>query len=180
VGLGKTFGQIIAEANPGVTIGLIPCAVGGTPIDAWQPGVFYKPTKSHPWDDTVKRVEIALKAGTLKGILWHQGEGDSDSKLAEAYQAKLHDLVNRLRELVKVPDAPFIAGQMGQFAEAPWNAEKMLVDKAHQDLPKSVPHTAFVNSEGLHHKGDKIHFNAAACRDLGKRYAAAYLKMTKE
>ena len=30
VGLGKTFGQLIAEANPGVTIGLIPCAVGGS------------------------------------------------------------------------------------------------------------------------------------------------------
>lgn len=51
----KIFGQIIAEANSGVTIGLIPCAVGGTPIDAWQPGVFYPPTKSRPWDDTVKR-----------------------------------------------------------------------------------------------------------------------------
>lgn len=66
------------------------------------------------------------------------------------------------------------------IAEAPWNAEKKLVDKAHQDLPKSVHHTAFVNSEGLHHKGDKIHFNAAACRELGKHYAAAYLKMSKE
>lgn len=69
---------------------------------------------------------------------------------------------------------------MGQFAEAPWNAEKKLVSKAHQDLPKSVPHTVFVNSEGLHHTGDKIHFNAAACRELGKRSAAAHLKMTKE
>src|SRR5437868_6426054 len=63
VGLGKTFGQIIAEANPGVTIGLIPCAVGGSPIDAWKPGVFYPPTKSYPWDDMVKRVELALPKG---------------------------------------------------------------------------------------------------------------------
>lgn len=180
VGLGKTFGRIIAEANPGVTIGLIPCVVGETPIGAWQPGVFYPPTKSHPWDDTVKRVEIALKAGTLKGILWHQGEGGLNSRVAEAYQAKLHDLVKRLRELVKLPDVPFIAGQMGQFGEAPWNAEKKLVDKAHQYLPKSVPHTAFVNSGGGNHKGDKIHFDAAAGRGLGQRYGAAYLKMTGE
>ena len=28
VGLGKTFATLIAEANPDVTIGLIPCAVG--------------------------------------------------------------------------------------------------------------------------------------------------------
>lgn len=180
VGLGKTFGKIVAEATPGVTIGLIPCAVGGSPIDSWQPGVFYPPTKSHPWDDTVKRVETALKAGTIKGILWHQGESDSKPELAEAYEAKLHDLVKRLRELVKVPNAPFIAGQMGKFAEAPWTPEKVIVDKAHQDLPKSVPHTAFVSAEGLNHKGDKVHFDSAAYRELGKRYAEAYLKMIKE
>lgn len=179
VGLGKTFGQIVAEANPDVTIGLIPCAVGGSPIDAWKPGVFYPPTKSHPWDDMVKRVEAALPAGTLKGILWHQGESDSTAKDAPVYEAKLHDLIKRLRELVKVPDVPFIAGQMGKFDGVPWNPEKEIVDKAHQSLPNKVPHTAFVSAEGLKHKGDKVHFDAASYRELGKRYAEAYLKMTK-
>ncbi|MFO1481913.1 MAG: sialate O-acetylesterase [Verrucomicrobiaceae bacterium] len=179
VGLGKTFGQIVAEANPDVTIGLIPCAVGGSPIDAWKPGVFYPPTKSHPWDDMVKRVEAALPAGTLKGILWHQGESDSTAKDAPVYEAKLHDLIKRLRELVKVPDVPFIAGQMGKFDGVPWNPEKEIVDKAHQSLPNKVPHTAFVSAEGLKHKGDKVHFDAASYRELGKRYADAYLKMAK-
>ena len=179
VGLGKTFGQIIAEANPGVTIGLIPCAVGGSPIDTWKPGVFYPATKSHPWDDMVKRVELALPAGTIKGILWHQGESDSQPGLAETYADKLHDLVKRLRELVKSPDVPFIAGQMGMFEGVPWKPETVLVDKAHRELPKEVPHTAFVTAEGLNHKGDKVHFDSAAYRELGKRYAAAFLKMTK-
>jgi len=179
VGLGKTFGQIIAEANPGVTIGLIPCAVGGSPIDAWKPGVFYPATKSHPWDDMVKRVELALPAGTIKGILWHQGESDSLPGLAETYAGKLQDLVKRLRELVKAPEVPFIAGQMGMFDGVPWKPETILVDKAHRELPKEVPHTAFVTAEGLNHKGDKVHFDAAAYRELGKRYAAAFLKMGK-
>lgn len=179
VGLGKTFGQIIAKANPGVTVGLIPCAVGGSPIDTWKPGVYYPATKSHPWDDMVKRVETALPAGTLKGILWHQGESDSSTGLAENYGPKLHDLVERLRTLVKSPDVPFIAGQMGMFDGVPWNPEKVLVDKATRDLTKEVPHTAFVSAEGLKHKGDKVHFDSAAFRELGKRYAAAYLKMTK-
>ncbi|OYW72400.1 MAG: acetylxylan esterase [Verrucomicrobia bacterium 12-59-8] len=179
VGLSKTFGQIIAEANPGVTIGLVPCAVGGSPIDAWKPGVFYPPTKSHPWDDMVKRVEAALPVGTLKGILWHQGESDSTAELAPAYAAKLHDLIKRLRELVKTPDAPLIAGQMGIFDGAPWSPAKKVVDQAHRDLPKEVPHTAYVTAAGLNHKGDKIHFDSAAYRELGKRYATAFLQMTK-
>lgn len=179
VGLGKTFGQEIAQANPDVTIGLIPCAVGGSPIDTWKPGVFYAATKSHPWDDMVKRVETALPAGTLKGILWHQGESDSKPDLAPAYEAKLHDLVKRLREQVKAPQAPFIAGQMGKFDGVPWSPEAVVVDQAHQNLPTKVPHTAFVSAEGLQHKGDKIHFDSASFRELGKRYAAAFLKMTK-
>ena len=31
VGPGLAFGKAMAEAEPGVTIGLVPCAVGGTP-----------------------------------------------------------------------------------------------------------------------------------------------------
>ncbi len=179
VGLGKTFGEIIAKANPGATIGLIPCAVGGSPIDSWKPGVFYPPTKSYPWDDMVKRVELALPAGTLKGILWHQGESDSTAELAPAYAAKMHDLIKRLRALVKLPEVPFIAGQMGKFDDSPWTREKISVDQVHLGLPKQVPHTAFVTAQGLNHKGDKVHFDAAAYRELGKRYAAAFLQMSK-
>lgn len=179
VGLGKTFGQIVAEANPGVTIGLIPCAVGGSPISTWKPGAFYSGTKTHPWDDMAKRVELALPAGTLKGILWHQGESDSNDKDAPGYEARLHNLVTRFRELVKAPDVPFIAGQMGKFDDVPWSPDKTTVDKAHQDLATKVPHTAYVSAEGLKHKGDKVHFDSASFRELGKRYAEAYLKMTK-
>ena len=48
VGLGRTFGITLAGATPGVTIGLIPCAVGGSPIDSWRPGAFYQATRFEP------------------------------------------------------------------------------------------------------------------------------------
>lgn len=179
VGLGKTFGQIIAEANPGVTVGLIPCAVGGSPIDAWKPGVYYPATKSYPWDDMQKRVALALPAGTLKGILWHQGEADSKPELAQAYEPKLHDLIARFRQEVKAPEVPFVAGQMGKFKDLPWKPEAVLVDQAHQSVASKISNTAFVSAEGLNHKGDKIHFDSPSFRELGRRYAEVYLKMLK-
>jgi hypothetical protein len=49
-----------------------------------------------------------------------------------------------------------------------------MVDKAHRELPGRVKGTAYVSSEGLMHKGDKLHFDAASYRELGRRYAAAY------
>lgn len=177
VGLGRTFGIKMAEATPGVTIGLIPCAVGGSPIDTWSPGVFYAATKSHPWDDAIKRAKLALSAGTLKGILWHQGESDSTAALAPGYEAKLHDLIGRLRAELQAPEVPFIAGQMGQFPESPWEEARKLVDKAHQELPTKVKLTGFVNSASLMHKGDKIHFDSASYREFGKRYAEVFLKV---
>lgn len=179
VGLGRSFARVLTDRKPGVTIGLIPCAVGGSPIDSWKPGEFYPPTQSHPWDDMVKRTVPALSLGVLKGILWHQGESDCKPELAPAYEAKLHDLVRRFRELVKAPDVPFIAGQMGRFPDVPWTPEIETVDRAHQTLPEKVPGCAFVSADGLNHKGDKIHFDSPAYRELGRRYAEAWLKLSR-
>lgn len=179
VGLGRTFGLELAAAQPDVTIGLIPCAVGGSPIDTWRPGVFYQATKSHPWDDALRRAKHALPAGTLKGILWHQGESDSSRDLAPAYERKLHDLVARFRKELDAPAVPFIAGQLGQFPDNPWSEFRAVVDRAHRELPAKVKHTAFVSSDGLTHKGDKVHFNAESYREFGRRYAKAYRELTE-
>jgi hypothetical protein len=40
--------------------------------------------------------------------------------------------------------------------------------------------TAFVNSDALGHNGDFVHFDAAAYRELGRRYAASFLKFSRE
>lgn len=180
VGLGRTFGMIVADADPSITVGLIPCAVGGSPIDVWTPGAYYTATKSHPWDDAIARAKLALKAGTLKGILWHQGESNSNAKDAPEYQVKLDDLVARFRREFSAPDVPFIVGGLGKFDEVPWDAPREQVDRALRGLPQRVPHTAFVGSEGLKHKGDKVHFDAAGYREFGRRYAAAYQKLTAQ
>ena len=176
-GLGRTFGIRMAETKPHAHIGLIPCAAGGSPIRTWEPGGYHGQTKSHPWDDAIARAKAAMEHGTLKGILWHQGESDSNEKDAPAYEEKLHDLVARFRKELGAPDVPFIAGQMGIFAERPWSDAKKQVDQAHRDLPRKIHNTAFVSADGLGHKGDKIHFSASSFRTLGHRYAKAYFAM---
>ncbi|QDU29338.1 Carbohydrate acetyl esterase/feruloyl esterase precursor [Anatilimnocola aggregata] len=178
VGLGKTFGKVIADANPEITVGLIPCAVGGSPIDSWKPGVFYKATNSHPWDDAIRRAKLAQEKGVLKGMLWHQGESDSSAKSAPAYGDKLQKLVGAFRQELQA-DVPFLVGQLGQYDDVPWDDNRKIVDQAHRDLAKQVKQAAFVPSDGLKHKGDKVHFDSAGLREFGKRYADAYLKLAK-
>ena len=180
VGVGRTFGILYAQSHPRVTVGLIPCAAGGSPIAAWEPGGYHPQTKSHPYDDALRRGRNALRSGVLKGILWHQGESDAKPGQAEVYEKKLHAMVARFRKELAAPGVPFLAGQLGQFAERPWNDAKRRVDAAHRSLAGSVPHSAFVSSDGLTHKGDQVHFDAKSYRELGKRYAATYKKLAAE
>ena len=158
---------------------MIPCAHGGSPIASWRPGEYYKPTKGHPWDNAIRLTNEALQAGTLKGILWHQGESDSEPETCGVYELKLHLLINKFREAFDAPQLPFIAGQMGQFEERPWDSARKMVDSAHRLLPHHVDHTAFVNSNGLKHQGDEVHFDSAGYRELGRRYAKAYQALGK-
>ena len=179
VGVGRSFAREIAKTDRSITVGLIPCAVGGSPIDTWKPGAIHKSTKIHPWDEAMKRAKHALKTGTLKGILWHQGESDSKAGLSETYEGKLHDLITRFRRELNGKNVPFIAGQMGQFEEKrPWNEHKKSVDQVHRKLGAKVIRAAFVNSDGLKDK-DGVHFDAASYRELGRRYAKAYFDITE-
>ena len=172
VGPGLSFGVAMAEANPNVRIGLVPCAVGGTSISRWQPGAYDEPTKTHPYDDAVQRIENAMRCGVVKGMLWHQGESDSNPADAAVYLPKLAELIARIRKLTGQPDLPVVAGELGQYKEVykPINAEL-------QKLSSEVPHTALATSEGLADKGDHTHFDGASADEYGRRYATRMLKL---
>ena len=179
VGLGRTFGIVLAEKNTGIAVGLIPCAVGGSPISAWQPGQYYEPANSYPYDDALRRTRAAMKYGVIKGILWHQGESDAKPGNAEVYEVKLHILIQRFRNELNNPELPFIAGQLGIHPDKSINYSKELVNSALKSLPEKVKYTGFVSSEGFTFNKDNVHFDSKSLREFGRRYAEVYLKITE-
>jgi hypothetical protein len=174
VGPGLTFGKILAERDPRVRIGLIPSAVGGSPITAWRPGCLYHETGSHPYDDALRRARLALIQGVLKAILWHQGESDSEPGEAELYEERLVALIAALRRELGQPDLPFVVGTLGDFFVSD-NPAGRVVNAALRRIVQRVPHTACIDAAGLTHGGDNLHFSAEAARELGRRYAQALL-----
>lgn len=176
-GIGKPFAEIIASKNPSITIGLIPAACGGSSINSWQPGKFWSQTKSHPWDDSIARARLAMENGTLKAILWHQGEGDSSATNAPLHKQQLIDLINRFRKELNAPDLPFIIGQLGRFPAKPWSAEREMVDAAHQAVAKELKNVRFVPIENPESIGDHLHFDTPTLRRLAEGYASAYLEL---
>ncbi len=171
-GPGLAFAKEIAKQNPEIRIGLVPTAVGGSGIQTWVPGGYHEKTGLYPWDDAVRRLRVAMQSGELKAVLWHQGESDSRPESANLYEARLHDLIRRFRNVAGNDKLPFIVGQLGQFKE--WSDGRQLVNAVHENVPAHFENTRFVSSDDLTHIGDKTHFDAASARELGRRYADAY------
>lgn len=172
VGLGTTFGKVMAAANPDVVIGLIPCAVGGTTVSQWQKGA----APVEPWGklyaNAIERAKRAQRDGVLMGILWHQGEGDASTANTAAYQERLTALVADFRTDLDAPEVPFVAGMLGVWEPAR-HAGRQAFNENLANLPSWFPKAAVVDSAGLEHRGDNTHFNSAALREFGRRYAVA-------
>lgn len=179
VGLGTTFGKVMAGRNPNAVIGLIPCAAGGTRVEQWQKDAPPTPPWGQLYENAVKRTQTALRDGVLKGILWHQGEGNSSTAGIAAYRENLTRLVADLRLDLDAENVPFVAGELGV-----WDPEKHASRKAFNDnlagLPTWFSHAAVVSSAGLSHRGDNTHFCSEALREFGRRSAEAMLRLQAE
>ncbi len=174
VGPGLAFAKVMADKNPDITIGLVPCAVGGTPLKRWQhDGDLYS--------NAMQRARLALHDGTLAGILWHQGETDSGAtNNADTYGARLAAMIQDIRTDLGAPNAPFVVGQIGEFLydQGPNHCPyARVVNEALLKIPEKVPATACVSSKGLKDKGDILHFDTASQHELGRRYAAEMLRL---
>jgi hypothetical protein len=168
VGLARGFARAMKKHNPQITIGLIPCAVGGTPLIRWQKdGDLYK--------QAIVRAKAAMKDGTLRGILWHQGEADSkDLKTAESYAQRLQGMVGAFRAKLGVAQVPFVAGTLGEFIHGHERLpHTKIVNEAIKSIDKSdgIANSGVADSRGLNHKGDDVHFNREGYLEFGRRYA---------
>ncbi|QNL51914.1 glycosyl hydrolase 115 family protein [Olivibacter sp. SDN3] len=172
VGPGISFARemLAKESDSGIRIGLIPCAVGGTSIDRWFAGEQDPVTKAFPYDDAIRRANVAMRKGVLKGILWHQGEANNSKERAAEYPNKLVKLVHNFRRDLN-GDFPFVVGEIGYF-----KSQRPINDVLNQS-PTYIPHSAVVSAEGLKDVGDRTHFDTPSARLLGKRYAEAMYKL---
>jgi len=162
--IGTSFARSIREADPATTIGLVVNAKGGTAIELWGKDTTF-------YDEAVRRTKAAQAAGgTLRGILWHQGESNSESP---DYLDKLEQLIDDLREDLDSPDLPFVAGQVSMAKG------DRLVNTLLLQLPERVESTGCVSSEGMI-VFDGAHFDPPSTRELGRRYAATMRELHEE
>ena len=174
VGLAASFADEYAK-HYGEEIGLIPCADGGTMLAEWQPGEIL-------YDHAVAMAKLAQRSAEIVGILWHQGESDSNSEeKMKAYRSRfLHMISSLLRDLSLPESTPIITGELGEFVARYKDGTYVYhkdINAIFHALSDEYENIGVASAQGLVCKEDGIHFTSAAYRTLGKRYFEEYLKI---
>lgn len=182
VGPGRTFGRLLRDFAPDEEVGLIPAAVGGTPVSAWLPGgVDPHDPANHPYDDALVRARAAQRDGEIVAVLWHQGEGDAARRTA-GYEALLRQVVeNFRRDLGLAETVPFVMGTLGSFympRHPQVAAGAAAIEAALENLVASLPYVGLVCAHDLPDRGDGLHFSAEAQHLLGERYFRMWKSMS--
>lgn len=156
-------------------IGLIPCADGGTKIAEWQPGELL-------YDHAVMQARLAMRTSRLCGVLWHQGESDSDRQAdAEVYETRFWNMFHALERDLRLEHTPVVLGELGGFLrDYPEGADYYeTVNAALKRIAASRADFGLASADGLTANPDHLHFNAVSQRELGRRYFAEYRQLLK-
>lgn len=176
---GFHFGKSLLQQRDDRVVGIILLTAPGEGISHWDAdNVFFNKIRS--------KVLLALNdlpgRSGVDGILWHQGEtdwsvaGSNDPDLEDApandyYSNKLWELINNFRTESWFADGrPFICGET---ARSPINDRLNALNRDNDSWTACVPGAGLDTWDQ-----DRVHFTAAALRQLGANYADVYLQMT--
>ena len=183
------FGRTLVENLPStVSVGVSIVAVPGAKIELfdktnyqsyadtvpqWMKNYAANYGKS-PYARLVEMGKKAKQAGVIKGILLHQGESNNGED--ETWLNKVKKIYDELMQDLELDPAqvPLIAGEVVGKNEggACWYINGTIAK-----LPTKIPNAHVVSSAELPHKGDNLHFTAAAYRTFGSRYAQIALQI---
>lgn len=174
VGLGMSFAVELVDRLHLAPVGLVPCAVGGTPLSRWMP-------HADLYENAVSVAQQALFKGTLRGILWHQGEGDSgNADDANSYGGRFQQMINALRVQLMAQNVPVITGELGTFLEHRTDCTYFnMVNQQLRDLAGRLPAYDCASAKSLTDKGDSLHFNSESLREFGRRFANKYVDIVR-
>jgi len=171
---GLSFARELLKFVPdNVTIGLIPCAVGGSAVAQWNNDETYRNVTL--LTNFTERVDTAQTFGTIKGILWHQGESDAHSDKIPLYKDAIEILFGTFRNIAEDDALPILAGELGAFRE-PVEVQ-LQCDSINSIIHESAASDKYrfvISTKDLSHRGDHLHFNSESQREMGVRFADKY------
>lgn len=166
---GLFFAQRMKELT-GVPQGVIPCAMGGSHLRAWQP---QDTSGDNLYAAMLRRFHRT--GAHVKGILWHQGEAQTGAEDAPTYQEDMKKLIGAMRRDFHAPHLPVVIGQIAGTSlpffcnddcAALWNS----IREQQRTLEEHIPHLTAVSTLDCS-RDDLIHLSSSGQKSLGYRYA---------
>ncbi len=173
------FGTRVAEKT-GRKVLIVMNALGGSDIRSWMkdaPRIKDKGSIGYDslqlYAEAVRRTRQAMRYGTLKGILWHQGEANASRP--QDYPAYLTRLVADLRKDLRARKVPFVAGELGYWRPSSGGFNEMI-----RTIGDFIPYSAWASARDAGYLIDEHdpHFSREGQLLLGGRYADKVLKLT--
>ncbi len=161
---GLSFGrEMINHIPDSVSIALVPCDVGGSTIQQWLGDSVFK-----------NNVDFARKHGTVKGVLWQQGESDATSDLIPTYEQNLRNLVREFRNIIGNKHLPFLMGELGSFRASEFQRKSDSINEIIHRVANGDENSFVIGTDDLECKKDSIHFNSEGQRRIGWRFARIF------
>lgn len=118
--------------------------------------------------DARRQVEARDLTWELKGLFWHQGEGDAVAGRSAEYEKNLRHLFTRLRTDFG-EDLPIVTGHIREI-----NEEAVTVNRAIDAVAADSGRVTVVRTDDLPAESPtNWHFTVPGCHALGKRFSEA-------
>jgi hypothetical protein len=182
------FGRtMVANLPEKIRVGVVNVSVAGCRIELfdkdnyqtyastaapWMTNII-KEYGGNPYQHLVEMAKLAQKDGVIKGILLHQGESNTNDKEWPKKVKGIYD--NLIKDLnLKPEEVPLLAGEV---VNADQKGACAGMNSIIAELPKTISNSHVISSAGCTSRPDRLHFNAAGYRELGKRYAVKMLSL---
>ena len=167
-----SFARIL-RASLGYPIGLIQTSLGNSRLSQWNPA---ENPDAPLYQNLLHCVRLA--GGQVRGMLWYQGESDTNPDLAESYERRFAQFVGRLRSDLNAPTLPIIVAQLNRYTgrQSPEEHRGWSQVREAQRNARKLPNVAVVPTLDLP-LSDDCHTSPAGNLMLANRKADAALSM---
>ena len=183
------FGRAMVDSLPGVTVGIIPVAIGAVSIRAFDKDQYEayfrgdgkdimnwgwpKDYDNNPPGRILELAKKAKEVGVIKGFIFHQGESDgTDDNWRKTVYKTYKDVIDALD--LDENEVPFVAGELLQEGQNCCGSKNGGIAQLKNNFKKF----GLASSKGLQGNGkDPYHFGRAGVIELGRRYCSEMLKL---
>jgi len=174
------FARELRSSGEGSRMAIIKVSFPSTSMaSGWAEHGFAYRALQEEMHQAIAALKGAGEQSVVRSILVHQGISDAlhGEAMAQAYGRRIREFIARVRKAFAQPDTPVVLARANLSPMVP-QAHMEIVRAAIVAAAEHTPHTAWISVDDLERVRGH-HFTSAAQMEIGRRYAAALLRLSR-